>query len=153
MSILPTLRRSGGGRSSLQDWDLLDRQMQRLLGTSPLWDSPSEPFLWAPAVDFAEKDDTFVLTAELPGLAPEEVQIEMDGNVLTLRGEKKLEREHKDERMQLSERRYGAFERSFTLPSSADSEQVSAEFSKGILRISIGKRAEARGRRIEIRNG
>jgi HSP20 family protein len=153
MNMLPTLRRPDGGRALLRDWDRLENRLQRLMGPSSLWEPTSEAFLWAPRVDFAEKNGGFALTAEIPGVNPDDVNIEVEGNVLTITGEKKVEREHKDERVQLSERRYGAFERSFTLPSSADPEQVSAEFKQGVLSVQIGKRPEARGKKIQITAG
>ncbi len=115
MQLLPTLRRPDGGRSLLRDWDRLEDQMQRLLGSMPAWEPTSDPFLWAPRVDFSDENGSFALTAELPGIEPNEVDIEVEGNVITIKGEKKLRREHKDERVQVAERRYGAFERSFTL--------------------------------------
>ncbi len=152
MQVLPTpRRRPNGGRSLLRDWDLLEHEMQRLLGGRPLWEGSSESFVWAPQIDFADENGSFVLTAELPGVEPNDVDIEVEGNILTIKGEKKVRREHEDERVQISERRYGAFERSFTLPSSADLEDISAEFHQGVLRIRIGKRAEACGKKIQVK--
>jgi len=153
MSILPGPRRPATGRSLARDWNQLENQMQRLLGRSPLWEGDGEPFLLSPQVDFTESNGEFVLTAELPGIEPEDVHIDLEGNVLTLKGEKREVREKEDEKVRLSERRYGTFERSFTLPLTADPESVSADFEKGILRIHIGKRPETRGRKIEIKPG
>ncbi len=151
MQLLPTLRRPDGGRSLLRDWDRLEDQMQRLLGSMPAWEATSEPFLWAPRVDFSDENGSFALTAELPGVEPNEVDIEVEGNVITIKGEKKLRREHKDDRVQVAERRYGAFERSFTLPSSANPEEITADFRQGILTVHIPKRPEARGKKIEVK--
>jgi len=125
--------------------------MQRMFQTMPMWEAASDAFTWAPRVDLADENGHFVLTAELPGIEPEDVDIEVEGNVLTIRGEKKLEREHKDERVHVAERRYGSFERSFTLPSSADPEKVEAAFRQGVLKLQIAKRPEARGRKIKVR--
>ena len=100
--------------------------------------------------DLADENGHFVLTAELPGVELEDVDIEVEGNVLTIRGEKKLEREHKDERVHVAERRYGSFERTFTLPSSADPEKVDAGLHQGVLKLQIAKRPEARGRKIQV---
>ncbi len=151
METLPTLRRPDGGRSLLRDWDRLENQMQRLLGGMSLWEPTSEAFTWGPKVDISEDNGNYVLTAELPGVEPDDVDIEMEGNVLTIGGEKDVKREHEDERVQLSERRYGAFARSFTLPSAADPENVTAEFHQGVLTVRVGKRAEARGKKIEVK--
>jgi len=151
MQILPTFRRPDGGRSLLRDWDRLEDQMQRMLGAMPAWEATSEPFVWAPRIDFADENGQFVLTAELPGVEPGDVDIEIEGNVLTLKGEKKMKREHKDERVQFAERRYGGFERAFTLPSAADPDKVDASFHQGVLTIQIAKRPEARGKKIEVK--
>jgi HSP20 family protein len=151
MQIVPTFRRPDGGRSLLRDWDRLEDRMQRVLGAMPLWEATSEPFVWAPRVDFTDENGHFVLTAELPGVELGDVDIEIEGNVLTLKGEKKTKLEHKDERVQFTERRYGAFERSFTLPSAADPEKIDASFHQGVLTIEIAKRPEARGKKIEVK--
>ncbi len=151
MSILPTPRRPDAGRASHRDWDRLENQLQRLLGRAPFWEPGGEPFLLSPHVDFTESEGEFVLTAELPGVDPDDVHIDLDANVLTLKGEKREERQEESERLRLSERRYGSFERSFTLPRTADPENVSADFRNGVLRVHIGKRPEAKGRKIEIR--
>jgi HSP20 family protein len=151
MQILPTLRRRETGLFPWRDLDLLEDRMHRMFQTMPTWETAAEAFTWAPRVDLADEDGHFVLTAELPGIESEDVDIEVEGNVLTIRGEKKIEHEHKDERVHIAERRYGSFERTFTLPSSADPERVEADFHQGILKLQIAKRPEARGRKIEVR--
>lgn len=153
MSILPGPRRADASRSLFRDWNRLEDQMQRLLGGSPVWEGEGAPFLLSPRVEFSESDGEFLLTAELPGVEPEDVHIDVEGNVLTLKGEKREVREKEEEQVRLSERRYGSFERSFNLPLTADPESVSAEFGKGVLRVHIGKRPETRGRKIEIQPG
>jgi HSP20 family protein len=152
MQVLPIpRRRPDGGRSLMRDWNRLENEMQRLMGGSPFWEASSEAFVWAPQIDFTDENGTFVLTAELPGVELNDVDIEVEGNILTLKGEKKVRREHEDERVQIAERRYGSFERSFTLPSSADPENITAEFHQGVLQVRIAKRAEARGKKIEVK--
>lgn len=150
MRLTPTIRRREPGLFPFRDWDLLEDQMERLMRRLPLAEPSEEPFVWAPRVDFVEENGAFVLTAELPGIDPKDVDIEVEGNTLMVRGEKKIEREHEDERVRLSERTYGSFERSFTLPSSADPDKVDADFRNGVLRIHIQKRPEARGRKIQV---
>lgn len=151
MALLPTLRRRGSRIAySWPEWDLLEDRMNRLFeGTAPT-EAGGEDFMWAPRVDFGEKDGKYVLTAELPGVEPNDVQVEVEGNVLSIRGEKKLERKREDERLRVSERRYGSFERSMTLPTTADPSHIQADFHQGILTVEIDKRPEAQGRKIEV---
>ncbi len=123
-----------------------------------LFDVPfAEPEVmgWVPMVDVVETDAEMVLTAELPGLTLEDVEIELEGNVLTLHGEKTREiqkEEAKGERkMRLWERRYGEFSRSFTLPNTVEAKEIRAEFDHGVLTIHMPKTLEAKGRRIAIK--
>lgn len=150
MQQQPTLRPRGRGVSPWRDLDLLEDRMRRLMSGMPLFEAPTETMGWSPRVDLAEDNGHYVLTAELPGVEPADVDIEVEGNVLTIRGEKKVVGEHEDERVQIAERRYGRFERELSLPSAADPENVNAEFHQGVLTVRIAKRPEARGRKIEI---
>ena len=150
MSLLPILRRRTSAFSPWRDWELLEDRVQRLMGGISLGEPAAESFVLAPRVDFAEENQQYMLTAELPGVDPSDVHVEVEGNVVSIRGEKKVEREKSDERIQLAERRYGSFERSFTLPSAANPEKISAAFHQGILRVEIDKRPEATGRKIEV---
>ncbi len=151
MQILPARRRQGsGGLSSLADWDVLEDRMQHLMRSMPFLEPSSEAVGMTPRVDFTENDETFTLTAELPGVSPDDVEIEVEGNLLVLRGEKRLEQKRSHERIQMSERRYGAFERSFSLPTSANVDAVEANFQHGVLRVQIPKREETRGKKIKI---
>lgn len=108
---------------------------------------------WAPAVSVEETQDELILTAELPGMKPEEVEIELENNVLSLRGEKRQERREEDEsrRYHVWERSYGSFHRAFTLPHTVRADDIAAEFADGLLRVRMPKVPEARARRIEIR--
>jgi HSP20 family protein len=107
---------------------------------------------WVPAVSVEESKDEMVLTAELPGMTPENVELHLENNVLTIRGEKRDLREEGDEtrRYHVWERSFGAFERSFTLPRTVRAEDIAAEFENGLLRVRMPKAPEARSRRIEI---
>ena len=107
---------------------------------------------WIPAVNVEETKDELVLSAELPGMTEEGITIEMENNVLTISGEKSEERTEGDEerRYHLWERRYGAFQRSFTLPRTVKGEEIRASFDKGVLRIHMPKVAEAKTRKIAI---
>lgn len=104
-----------------------------------------------PAVDIAEDDDQYVVTVEVPGARKGDVTVELHENVLTIRGEKKSEREGKKEQSRWVERSYGSFSRSFTLPSNADPNRVQASFKDGILSIEIGKAEEAKPKVISVK--
>ena len=108
---------------------------------------------WVPAMDLVEADDHFVLRADLPGLDENDVAIEVDGDVLTVSGERKAEHEERGEGFHRIERSYGAFRRSLTLPDGVDPEAVGATFEKGVLEIRIPKPEERRPRRVSIRVG
>ncbi len=105
----------------------------------------------APAVDISEDDGNYVVTAELPGTKREDVTVELEDDVLTIRGEKRNEREEKKEKRRFVERSYGTFSRSFTLPANADPERVSASFKDGVLSVTIGKRPETKPRLVDIK--
>lgn len=108
---------------------------------------------WMPAVNVEETSDEVVLTAELPGMRQDEIDLEMENNVLTISGERTDEREDSsDHRYHLWERRFGRFQRSFTLPRSVDPEKIEARFQSGILHVHMPKLEEAKGRRIAIRS-
>jgi HSP20 family protein len=106
---------------------------------------------WWPAVELVEANGEFVLTAEIPGMTKEDVDISVEDNVLTLKGEKKFEREEERERMHIRERRYGAFERSFTLPRNVEAGKIRAEYKDGVVEVHMPKAPEAQGRKIEIK--
>jgi HSP20 family protein len=108
---------------------------------------------WMPAVNIEENDEAYLVAAELPGLKPEEVDITVENNILTLSGERKWEvEEGKASNRQLHrvERGYGRFSRSFALPRSVDSDKVKARFDNGVLQITVPKAEGARPRRIQI---
>jgi HSP20 family protein len=109
-------------------------------------------FNFVPVVDIVDKDEQLVLTAELPGIKPEDVHLEIDNNVLTLKGEKSVEHEEKTERYRCWERSFGTFERSFAVPSQVDVAKIRAEFRNGVLEVHMPKTAQARARKIEIAN-
>jgi HSP20 family protein len=105
---------------------------------------------WAPAVDIYEQGNDIVLKAELPGVDPKDVDIRLENNVLSLRGHRKLESEVKRESYHRVERSYGAFSRSFTLPTVVDQASIKAEFKDGLLRLVLPKREEAKPKQIQI---
>jgi HSP20 family protein len=105
---------------------------------------------WSPAVDIYEKDGTIVLKAELPGIEPKDVDVRVENNILTLKGERRFEAEVQQESYQRVERAYGAFSRSFTLPTVVDTDNIKAEFKDGVLRMSLPKKEEAKPKQISI---
>jgi len=139
------------GLSPWRDLEEVSNRLARLFDESSL-STGTNGGTWVPAVNVEETKDELVLSAELPGLTEESVSIEMENNVLTISGEKSEERTEGDEerRYHLWERRYGAFQRSFTLPRTVKGDAIRASFDKGILRIHMPKAAEARTRKIEI---
>ena len=105
---------------------------------------------WVPAVDVFEDNDAITLKLELPEVDAKDVDIQVEANQLTVRGERKLENsEHRDNYHRI-ERTYGAFSRSFTLPNTVDTEHISAESKDGVLRIVLPKRAETKPRQIRV---
>ena len=105
---------------------------------------------WAPAVDIYHHDGSIVLKAEVPGMDPKDVDIRVENNVLTLRGERKLDSDVKKENYHRVERAYGTFTRSFTLPSVVDTEKIKAEYRDGVLRVSLPTKEEAKPKQISI---
>ena len=108
---------------------------------------------FAPRSDASALEDYYEINVELPGVKTEDVDVSVDDNSLTVRGEKRYEREEAGRTYFFSEREYGSFQRTFRLPPDADSEQIDAEFSDGILRLSIAKRTttQTSGRKVEVR--
>ncbi len=105
---------------------------------------------WAPAVDIFEHEGDLVLKAELPGVDPKDVDVHVENNVLTLRGERKLESEVKREQYHRVERAYGSFSRSFTLPNVVDTDKIKAEYKDGVLRVTLPQREEAKPKQITV---
>jgi len=108
---------------------------------------------WAPAVDIYEKDGNIVLKAELPGLDPKDVDVRVENNILTLRGERKFDNEVKRDNYHRVERAYGTFTRSFTLPNVVDTSNIKADFKDGVLHVVLPKKEEAKQRQIQINVG
>ena len=132
----------------------LREQVQRMFGS--FFATPPFPMSlgWAPAIDITEETDELTVKAELPGVKKEDVAVTFDDGLLTIKGEKREEKRQKDETKQyhIYERSYGAFARSFTLPSAVDDKRIEAEFRDGVLTVHLPKTAEAgtNGKPIEI---
>jgi HSP20 family protein len=131
----------------------LDNEMGLLLGDFFGVDKRGEEtefIRWAPRVDIVEQDGGYELVADLPGLKKEDIKIEIQDNMLTLRGEKKLEEEKKDKNYRLCERYYGEFVRTFTLPENINRDGIVAEFKDGVLKLDIPKTEKAKPKQIEV---
>jgi HSP20 family protein len=111
----------------------------------------NRPADFAPPVDVYEDENTLVLRAELPGVSREAVDIQVDGNVLTLKGERKLEAEPEKRRYHRVERAYGTFVRQFQLPSNVDAARIDAQLSDGILTLTLPKKEELKARKIQVK--
>lgn len=105
---------------------------------------------WVPPVDIFEEKEAIRITAEVPGVRPEDVKISLEGNVLTVHGQKRQLAEEHTERVHRYERTYGEFERTFNLPSSVDANKISASYEHGILTITLPKAEQARPREIQV---
>jgi HSP20 family protein len=105
---------------------------------------------WAPSVDIYETESELVMTAEIPGVDEKDVEIKVEDNTLTLKGERKFEKETKEENYHRIERSYGTFYRAFTLPNSIDPDKIHAEHENGVLKISMPKRQELKPRKVKI---
>lgn len=117
-----------------------------------LWGEPSgsSSGMITPAVDLHEDDHEYVLTVELPGTRPEDVSVEVQDGVLSIRGEKTREKEHGKGKSRWVERSYGSFHRSFTLPANAATDPIEGSFKDGVLTVRIPKREEAKPRIVNI---
>jgi HSP20 family protein len=105
---------------------------------------------WAPAVDIYEDENELVLTAEVPGIEEKDIEIKLEDNTLSIHGERKMEKETKEENYHRLERAYGSFYRSFTLPNYIDQEKIQAQHENGVLKITMPKRPELKTRKVRI---
>ena len=105
---------------------------------------------FAPAVDVYEDEHNLVLKLEVPGMNEEDLKVSLENNTLTVSGERKFEKEEKEENFHRIERRYGTFTRTFRLPNTVDAEKADASYDKGILKITLAKRAEAKPKTIKV---
>jgi HSP20 family protein len=132
----------------------LQRRINRMFDDSIYRSGDEEQNLavsnWNPVVDIYEKGDWIVVQAELPGVAKEDITIDVKDRVLTLRGERKLDREIKEDSYYRRERAYGRFARSFTVPAGVNPDSIKAEFKDGLLNVHIPKPLEQKQRQIDI---
>jgi HSP20 family protein len=108
---------------------------------------------FAPAVDVYEDEHNVTLKIEVPGIDEKDIDVRLENNTLTVHGERTIEKEEKEENYRRVERQYGSFTRTFTLPTTVDSEKVSATYDKGVLKIALPKKAEAKPKQIKVNVG
>jgi HSP20 family protein len=146
---MPMIRHS----SPFTELQALQNQLSRLFDSGAGRGQDDEALMrgsWVPAVDVAEEGDELIVRAELPGMREEDIEIEFENGILTLKGERKFEDEKNDRNYHRIERAYGRFVRSFTLPRSIDPENIAATYHNGILELIIPKKEEAKPRQIRI---
>jgi len=143
--------------SAITRWDpfqnlsTLQEQVNRLFeGSLPRRSDQSALTPWAPAVDIYETENELVLKADLPDVNEKDLDIRIESNTLTIKGERKLEEKVKEDNYLRVERTYGSFSRSFSLPSTVDSGSIKADYKNGVLTVELPKRAESKPRQVKI---
>ena len=127
--------------------------LRRMFDVEPTIRNESSFSMPSPVVDITEDDAGYRVSAELPGMSEKEIEVVVSGDTLTLKGEKRQDKEHKDKSFYLSERSYGSFQRSFYVPEGVDRDKIAAGFAKGVLTITMPKTAKAveQQKKIEVK--
>ncbi len=131
--------------------DRMDRLFGEVAGRGAGGDGELTAGLWNPPVDVYETSDSIVLKADLPDVKENEVDISVEGNTLTIKGERKREKEVQEKNFYRCERSYGTFMRSFTLPPTVDAEKIGATFSQGVLQLTLPKKEESKPKQIKVK--
>jgi len=127
------------------------RELEEILERMPMrWRGERMETVMMPAVDMMEKDDKYIVRAELPGMSKDDLEVSFTGNNLVIKGERKAEREVREEDYYLSERSYGTFHRVITMPSPVDTGKVDAKYENGVLEISVPKAEKEKAQKIQI---
>jgi HSP20 family protein len=108
---------------------------------------------FAPPVDVYEDEHSITLKIEVPGIEEKDIDVRLENNTLTVHGERKFEKEEKEENYRRVERQYGSFTRTFTLPNTVDAENVTANYDKGVLKVQLAKKSEAKPKQIKVNVG
>jgi len=135
--------------------DELARMVSRARGRRPgqQYETDASAAFWAPTVDISERKDAYLVTAEIPGVAAEDVEITFEDGLLTIQGERRFTHDAAGEKVHRSERCYGAFRRSITLPSHVEADKIEASAQDGVLQIVVPKAAEVQAKHIQVRVG
>ena len=131
--------------------DRMNRLFQDTYGTQSREEGLTSSFV--PAVDIYEDEHYVTVKMEVPGIDQKDIDVRLENNTLTVRGERKFEKDEKEENFHRIERRYGSFYRAFTLPNTLDSEKVQADYEGGVLKIKLAKKAEAKPKQIKVNVG
>ena len=137
-----------------RELDEIQNRLSSLFGRTPVRGLGEEAMTvseWTPLVDITEDDKEYLIKAELPEIKKEDVKLTVQDNVLAISGERKYEKEEKDEKYHRVERAYGRFSRSFTLPEDADGSKVAAEYKDGILTVHLPKSEKAKPKSIDVK--
>src|SRR5580693_8907101 len=140
----------------IREFTTLQDRMNRLFRDSFSADTQDQSLAtsaFAPPVDVYEDDHNITLKIEVPGIDEKDIDVRIENNTLTVHGERKFEKEEKEENFRRVERQYGSFTRTFTLPNTVDQESVQADYDKGVLKITIAKKAEAKPKQIKVNVG
>ena len=144
--------------SPFREMEDMQRRMASLFDRSPFRHgslTPEEENItvpeWAPLVDIAEDEKEYLIKVELPEVQKDDVKVTVENGTLTISGQRKAEKEEKNRKFHRVERYYGRFERSFSIPDDAESDQVKAEFKDGVLRVHLAKSEKARPKQIEVK--
>jgi HSP20 family protein len=141
------MRREPGWGVSRRD---LDRLFEDFFNGHGLAKRDGTSTVWSPSVDVHEDEQSFFIEAELPGMRKEDIQLEIENNVLSIRGERRLEKKEEKDNYHFVERSYGSFFRSFTLPKNVNTEAIGAEYKDGMLKLTLPKREEVKPRKLDI---
>jgi HSP20 family protein len=136
-----------------RDLNVLQDRMNRLFndaGRGWKGDEPTATTTWSPAVDIFETEGEIVVKAELPGVERKDITLNLENNILTVRGERRFEKETKEENYHRIERAYGGFSRSFSIPATVDEEKIRADYKDGVLKIALPKKEQAKAKQIRI---
>jgi HSP20 family protein len=136
-----------------RDLNVLQDRMNRLFedaGRNWHGDEPSATTSWSPAVDIFETEAEIVVKAELPGMDRKDITLNLEKNVLTLKGERRFQKETKEDNYHRIERSYGGFSRSFSIPATVDDERINAEYKDGVLKIVLPKKEQVKPKQIRI---
>ena len=131
----------------------LQNRMNSLFRDMNEGEGPISTAAFTPAADIYEDDKKIILKLEVPGIEEKDLDVRVENSTLTVKGERKFEKEEKEENFHRIERRYGSFTRSFTLPATVNSEEVRADYEQGVLKIRLPKRAEAKPKQIKVNLG
>jgi HSP20 family protein len=140
-------------RSAQDEMAQMSPMLAHALGLHTQQQASATATAWAPALDISERKDAYLVTVELPGLKPEDLDITMEDGLLTIQGERQFTSESSEQQFHRVERRYGAFRRSITLPAHVTAEGIQASFEDGVLEILVPKAEEAKPKRIQVRPG